>query len=158
MERMDLADAGGPARASGVAAALARTAGLPASFAEEAAALAARALGSPVMRRAAASARAFTEVPFCVVSDGETVEGRMDLVFEEPDGLVVVDYKSDILPAEGAAALVERHRAQAEAYADSLSRAVGKPVKETVLLFLRGPVEVAIPHAGRPDGRHRRGA
>ena len=150
MERMDFAR---PAGAGAVALALARTAGLDPSAAEQAADLAVRALASPVMRRAAASTRAFTEVPFCVVWDGETVEGRMDLVFEESDGLVVVDYKTDILPAEGAAALVERYRGQAEAYADSLSRAVGKPVKETVLLFLRGPDEVSVPHGGRSDAR-----
>ncbi len=156
MERVGPVNAGGPTRASGTAAALARTAGLPVSFAEQAADLAVRALSSPVMRRAAASPRAFTEVPFCVVWDGETVEGRMDLVFEEPDGLVVVDYKTDLLPAGGAAALVERYRGQAEAYADSLSRAVGKPVKETVLLFLREPEEVSVPHGSHSDTPPRR--
>jgi ATP-dependent exoDNAse (exonuclease V) beta subunit len=146
MERMDFAN---PTGAGAVALALARTAGLDPSAAEQAADLVARALASPVMRRTVASPVVLREIPFCVVSGAETVEGRMDLVFEESGGLVVVDYKTDVLPAEGAAALVERYRAQAEAYADSLARAVGKPVKETVLLFLRGPIEVPVPHARR---------
>ncbi|MBM3308567.1 MAG: PD-(D/E)XK nuclease family protein, partial [Candidatus Eisenbacteria bacterium] len=145
MERVDFGNPGG---AGAIAAALARTAGLPVSAANEAADLVARALASPVMRRAAASGRAFREVPFCVASGGGIVEGRSDLVFEEPEGLVVVDYKSDTLTEGGAAELVERYRGQAEAYARALSQAIGKPVKEAVLLFLRGPEEVPIsgPH------------
>jgi ATP-dependent helicase/nuclease subunit A len=153
MEKIDFSN---PAGAGGIALALARTAGLPQSAAEAAAVLVQRALGSEVMRRATASPRMLREVPFCVVSDGETVEGRMDVVFEESGRLVVVDYKTNTLPADGAAALVERYRGQAKAYADSLSRAVGKPVKETVLLFLRGPEEVSVPHGSRSGTPPRR--
>jgi ATP-dependent exoDNAse (exonuclease V) beta subunit len=145
MERVDF---GKPAGARAIAASLARTAGLPASAAEQAADLVARALGSPVMRRAVASGRLFREVPFCIASGGEIVEGRSDLVFEEGDELVVVDYKTDLVKPGGAAALAERYRSQAESYAKALSDAFGKPVKEAVLLFLRGPEEVRLsgPH------------
>jgi ATP-dependent helicase/nuclease subunit A len=100
------------------------------------------------MDRARAAARLWRELPFAVAREGGTIEGTIDLVFEEPDGLVVVDYKTNALgddPEKTAAALREHYRPQAEAYAFALSAVSDRPVKEVVLLFMRGPIEEPIP-------------
>jgi ATP-dependent helicase/nuclease subunit A len=135
------------------ARAVALSAGFPSSVAEEATQIVVKGLGSPVMRRAGAATRLWRELPFAVAREGGTIEGTMDLVFEEPDGLVVVDYKTNALgddPVKAAAALREHYRPQAEAYAFALSAVSGRPVKEVVLLFMRGPIEEPIPVDGDP--------
>ena len=75
---------------------------------------------------------------------GETVlEGFIDLLFEEGDGLVVVDYKTDSLETEQEIAARSGHyRIQAGAYALALQEATGRSVKEVVLLFLQPRQEV----------------
>lgn len=56
------------------------------------------------------------------------VQGIIDLFWEEADGLVLVDYKTDRVSAE---TLLKRYRGQLIYYREALARAVGKPVKET---------------------------
>ena len=63
------------------------------------AALARAALACPTVQRAAARSHwreTYVAVPF----DGITLEGYVDLVFRDDDGLVVVDYKTDAVDAE----------------------------------------------------------
>ena len=71
------------------------------------------------------------------VGDG-IVEGFIDLLFEEDDGYVIVDYKTDNLGSEDA---IERamagYRLQGGAYALALSKAAGVHVKEVSFLFLQ---------------------
>lgn len=64
----------------------------------------------------------------------ETVllQGMIDLYFEEPDGLVIVDFKSD----HSSRGAKEKYAAQLEAYAQALAELTGKPIKETALFFL----------------------
>ena len=73
------------------------------------------------------------------VSVGETVLAVfIDLLEEEDDGLVVVDYKTDSLDTdEEVAARSGHYRVQVGAYALALQEATGWPVKEVVLLFLQ---------------------
>lgn len=59
------------------------------------------------------------------------LSGIMDLVFEEPDGLVLVDYKTDAVSA--AEVLTERHHAQLQVYARTLTLIEQKPVKAAYL-------------------------
>lgn len=68
---------------------------------------------------------------------GETtvLEGVIDLAFEEDDGWVVADYKTDVgtdpdFPLREAA-----YRRQVDLYADAWARLTGKPVKERVLFY-----------------------
>ncbi|HUF76352.1 MAG TPA: UvrD-helicase domain-containing protein [Longimicrobiales bacterium] len=63
------------------------------------------------------------------------LEGVIDLVFREPDGWVVADYKTDVgtdpdFPIREAA-----YRRQVELYAEAWARLSGEPVKERVLFF-----------------------
>ena len=59
----------------------------------------------------------------------------MDLVFEEDGGLVVVDYKTDHLGAEQARAQAAHHAPQLQLYGRGLAQALGRPVRERLVLF-----------------------
>ena len=56
------------------------------------------------------------------------LQGIIDLYFEEDDGLVIVDYKTDRVKEPET--LLSRYRIQLQLYAEALERAIGKPVKE----------------------------
>jgi ATP-dependent exoDNAse (exonuclease V) beta subunit len=68
---------------------------------------------------------------------GATLEGYVDLVYRRPDGLVVVDYKTDAWTDDAELdAKVARYRVQGAAYAVALAQATGEPVAECVFVFL----------------------
>ena len=64
---------------------------------------------------------------------GETVliQGIIDVYFEEDDGLVVLDYKTDKVRSGGD--LLEKYKAQLEYYARALEQITGKKVKEKII-------------------------
>jgi ATP-dependent exoDNAse (exonuclease V) beta subunit len=104
------------------------------------------ALSSSVVKRAA-SRRHWRELYVAVPVDlpqpanpagaRGVLEGFVDLLFEEDDGLVVVDYKTDRMTGpdtvRSASAL---YRAQVAAYSHALEMSCGKPVARCVLLFV----------------------
>jgi ATP-dependent helicase/nuclease subunit A len=63
------------------------------------------------------------------------LRGVIDLVFLEPAGWVIVDYKSERVPASEISALVAFYRPQVEAYAAVWEKAVGQPVAQRGLYF-----------------------
>jgi ATP-dependent helicase/nuclease subunit A len=65
----------------------------------------------------------------------EVVDGRIDLVFREADGWVVVDYKSDVAGDRVPAELLRSYQGQLTLYAAAWRRATGETVMETALLF-----------------------
>src|SRR5207245_2558066 len=85
-------------------------------------------------KRAGKSRKRLTEVPF-VVGDGALVRGVIDLAFEEADGWVIVDYKTDRATGERLEALTETYRPQLLAYRAAWEQALRQPVKETGLYF-----------------------
>ena len=82
--------------------------------------------------RVRTGARRTSRCPF----DGITLEGYVDLVYRDDDGLVVVDYKTDAVDAETRAERVAHYRIQAAAYALAVAEATGEPVVRGVLCFL----------------------
>ncbi len=69
--------------------------------------------------------------------DGVTLEGYVDLVYRRPDGLVVVDYKTDAWSDDADLDVkVARYRLQGAAYAVALEQATGESVAECVFVFL----------------------
>ena len=109
--------------------------------------LARAALGTAVAREAAGSQHwreLFVAAPF-----GERlVEGYVDLVYRGPDGLVVVDWKTDSVAGDdGVDAKLARYRLQGAAYAAALQAVTGKPVARMVFVFLDrdGAVEAELP-------------
>ena len=104
----------------------------------EVAGLVRNAINSEVVKRAVRSGKLWREVPVAVPVGKGVLEGFIDLLFEEDDGLVVVDYKTDYIDAgEREEQAVGRYRLQAGSYALAIQKATGKPVKEIVLLFLQ---------------------
>ena len=59
------------------------------------------------------------------------VQGIIDLYFEEADGLVLLDYKTDSV--KEAKQLLDRYQTQMDLYARALAAATGKPVKEKLI-------------------------
>ena len=97
-----------------------------------------RALQSSLVERALASGRWWREAPVAgPVGDG-IVEGFIDLLFEEEDGFVIVDFKTDAVGSEEEVEqAMARYRLQGGAYALALSKAACVNVKEVSFLFLQ---------------------
>ena len=89
-----------------------------------------------MVKRAVESERYWREVPVGVPIGDGSLQGFIDLLFETPDGLVIVDYKTDSVRAAGVSAAAARYRPQAGGYALAIQRATGRPVSEVVFLFL----------------------
>ena len=101
---------------------------------------------SPLYRRISAARQVWREYRFLAVIGEEelagladaglgenrtTVQGVADCIFEEEDGIVIVDYKTDRVFSEEA--LRERYRVQLGLYGRLIGRALGRPVKECLL-------------------------
>ena len=133
LQAIDLASPDGiPVRARAQAVAE----GIPAREAEVAR-LSRVAVESDIVKRAVASGRLWREVPVAMPTGGGSLHGFIDLLFEESDGLVVVDYKTDSISAAEAPEAVQRYRLQGGAYARAICQLTGKPVKEVVFLYLQ---------------------
>jgi len=111
----------------------------------EAVRLVERLLAHPVAARARAARRRFVELPILFRDDAlegaPLVEGKIDLLFEEEDGWVVVDWKTDRLPTPAVRAEREAlYAPQLASYARALVALLGPGtrVKETLLAFARG--------------------
>lgn len=103
-------------------------------------------LNSPIGRRMKAACvrgKCYQERPFVIGIDAKRVypeadseevvlvQGIIDVYFEEEDGLVVLDYKTDkVFKAD---VLVERYHAQLEYYGEALEKLTGKKVKERII-------------------------
>ncbi|MBN1773560.1 MAG: PD-(D/E)XK nuclease family protein, partial [Deltaproteobacteria bacterium] len=105
-----------------------------------------QAAADPLLERARRARRALREVPVAWTRPPGggpedrpvVVQGVLDLAFEEPDGWVIVDYKTDPVPDAATREAREAHyRPQLRLYAEALA-AAGRRVKETRLLFLAG--------------------
>ena len=68
------------------------------------------------------------------------IQGIIDAYLDEPDGLVLIDYKTDHVPKEdrerGAAMLAERYRVQLDYYERALTQLTGRNVKERIIYSL----------------------
>ncbi len=98
---------------------------------------------SEIWKRAMKSSRRMVEVPFQRMwaapddqGDGKTLlRGVIDLVFSEPQGWVIVDYKTDRRPGHQLHDLVERYREQVRLYAEAWTDITGQEVSEAGLYF-----------------------
>jgi ATP-dependent helicase/nuclease subunit A len=127
-----------PARAERVRAmadALAPSFALAAEAAALAAAQVERTLALPVVERARRASRVWRELSLWFPDGEHLVEGVVDLVFEERDGLVVVDYKSDPISEDQLLAQAAHHAVQLQLYGRGLAQAAGRPVRERLVVF-----------------------
>jgi hypothetical protein len=94
-------------------------------------------LDHPLMERVRRAKRLSREVPFSVSLDGNLVEGKIDLLFEEEGGWVIVDYKTDDVSGEALEQRFQSYREQGLWYARAIREAAGCEVKEVSLFFVR---------------------
>lgn len=97
------------------------------------------ALASDVIRHAAARPH-WRETYVGTVVDDVLVEGYVDLLYRDDDGLVLVDYKTD--QSAGPEALVA-YATQLGVYATAIEDATGEKIVRSVLLFLRPDAAVS---------------
>lgn len=105
------------------------------------------------MARAALSRKLYKEQPFVLgipanrlkeeFPESETVlvQGIIDVFFEEEDGLVVLDYKTDAVKTAGE--LIQRYRVQLDYYAQALEQIYGRPVKEKIIYSFKLGKEIS---------------
>ncbi len=109
------------------------------------------ALASPTVQRAAACRHWRETYTATTRPDGTVVEGYVDLIPREDDeSLVVIDYKTDAVPAGALPVRAAYYRPQLQAYVDMLRAATGVADIRPVLLFLHpGTSAVSTPVATR---------
>lgn len=73
------------------------------------------------------------------------LQGIIDAWFEEDDGLVLVDYKTDRVKEDGENILLDRYQIQLFYYAKALAHITGKKVKEAVIYSLALQKEIPVP-------------
>ncbi|HZJ76257.1 MAG TPA: 3'-5' exonuclease, partial [Oscillospiraceae bacterium] len=72
------------------------------------------------------------------------VQGIIDCYFEEDDGLVLIDYKNDVVFNGNISGVVARYKVQLSLYKEALERITGKKVKETYLYLFDIDREVRV--------------
>ncbi len=86
------------------------------------------------------------EFKFSILDDGEgygpglegekvLLQGVVDCALLEPDGITVLDFKTDRVTEHSLAAAVERYRPQVEAYGEALARIYEMPIQAKYLYF-----------------------
>gem|GEM_PF-1215796 len=105
------------------------------------------ALASEVVRQAVAGGRYWRELYVGAPVGDRVLEGFVDLLVDGPDGLEVVDYKTDQGPDDPA----DDYRLQGAAYAVAVEAAVGRPVRRCTFLRLR-PEGPSTHHVADLDG------
>ena len=153
---IDLSSIGSVEAAADAVEALAAEGRISASEARAADAVGIYTLASGALgRRMSAAERIWRELPFTLLrpagelfpgggDDEILLQGVVDCCFIEDGSVIVVDYKTDRVSAEGAAGRAERYRTQLECYAWAMERVIGLPVKEKIVYFLRCGAEIAL--------------
>ena len=78
--------------------------------------------------------------------EGEQVllQGVVDCALLEPDGITIIDFKTDRVTEATVSAAAERYSLQVQTYADALSRIYEMPVKGKMLYFFSLDAFVAL--------------
>jgi ATP-dependent exoDNAse (exonuclease V) beta subunit len=101
-----------------------------------------RALGTEAAARARHSRRAQREVAFAAVDGDITLEGFVDLLLENEDGVEIVDWKTDAVPPEAIPRRVQDYMLQAGLYVLGIEAAIGRPVQRVTYVFVSSGEEV----------------
>ena len=93
-------------------------------------------LHSELVRRMKASIKIRRETPFVIKMDDQLVQGIIDLYFEEEDGLVLVDYKTDRSAGVSHLIMAQKYAPQLAIYENALVKLTHKVVKEKYIYFV----------------------
>ena len=70
------------------------------------------------------------------------IQGIVDAYLEEEDGILLLDYKTDVI--KSSQELIDRYRAQLDYYKEALESLTGKPVKEKLLYSFYLGLEIPV--------------
>jgi ATP-dependent exoDNAse (exonuclease V) beta subunit len=114
----------------------------------EVSALVTAALESELVQRAVSGGRYWREVYVGVPVGERVLEGFIDLLFETPEGLYVVDYKTDrLFDDEDAVLKAQHYELQGASYATAIRAVLHRPIAGCAFLFLDSSGAVAVPIA-----------
>ena len=114
-------------------------------------------LRSPLAERIRQAETVYREYRFALLlpatlytpdGDGEEMmlQGVVDCAFDTPEGLVIVDFKTDRIRPGEERQRAEHYRPQLDAYSQALSRVLQRPVAERKLYFFATGVEISLPN------------
>ena len=72
------------------------------------------------------------------------LQGIIDCFFEEEDGIVLLDYKTDYVEEGKVDEIIERYRTQLKYYKDALEKITEKRVKESYLYLFSIDEEIKV--------------
>lgn len=104
--------------------------------AEEVARLVRAAFSSGAAQRAREARRALREVPFALAVDGAIIEGFVDMIIEGPQGLEVVDWKTDRVADADVQSRLAEYELQAGLYVLGIEGATGQRVNSVTYVFV----------------------
>jgi ATP-dependent helicase/nuclease subunit A len=76
--------------------------------------------------------------PGAIQNEMVLIQGVIDCLFEDEQGLILLDYKTDAVRTPDIAQLAERYRVQLELYAKAVEQIWKKPVTQTYLFYFDG--------------------
>jgi ATP-dependent helicase/nuclease subunit A len=98
---------------------------------------------SPAWKRAREAGRVLREVPFAIANGDRILEGFIDMVIETPDGLEIVDWKTDRITEREIEDRLQKYRMQAGLYVYGLEGATGREVSRVTYVFASPEREVS---------------
>jgi len=85
------------------------------------------------------------ELPFSMpLSEGQMIEGVIDLIYRLDGQIWIADYKTDDVSAVDARARADRYRSQAEMYSQAVKSSLGLSSLSFQLIFLRPGVAIDV--------------
>ncbi len=113
-------------------------------------------VNAPLGIRVRKSSRVLREFPFSLLtpmrnlfadinsSDTVLLQGVIDLLFWEPDGWVVLDFKTNHVGRRQPQKVAAEYTVQLNTYADAVRRMTAQPVKSKLIYFTQGSIEVSL--------------
>ena len=97
-------------------------------------------------KKLASGGECLREFKFSILDDGRhygqglegeqvLLQGVVDCALLEPDGITILDFKTDRVPVSGIPKAAERYRLQVQTYGEALSRIYEMPIKASFLYF-----------------------
>ena len=79
------------------------------------------------------------------VVDQTVIQGVIDCLVEEPEGLLLIDFKTDRVTRDSAPSVAANYGVQLEQYRQAVAAIFGQQVREAYLYFLQGQIAVPMP-------------
>ncbi|WP_028610365.1 helicase-exonuclease AddAB subunit AddA [Paenibacillus harenae] len=92
------------------------------------------------------ASRVYPRTDVSLADEPILIQGIIDCLFEDRDGIVLLDYKTDRIVGSRWELAAERHRFQLELYAEAIESVLGRPIQERHVFFFDGGQSVQLHH------------